>query len=92
MENLPKTRAEAKALGSKFYFTGKPCKHGHTEKRRANDGVCALCAKAHREENREKYRERAREYNREYYKKNREKINKRVREHRKRTKQANSPT
>jgi hypothetical protein len=36
-------RSEAKALGLTHYFTGKPCKHGHVEKRRVNDRVCMQC-------------------------------------------------
>ena len=32
--NLPKTRAEAKATGAKYYFTGEPCKHGHIAPRK----------------------------------------------------------
>lgn len=42
---LPKTRAEAFALGSSFYFTGKPCKHGHLDKRHVRDG-CRGCCRA----------------------------------------------
>jgi hypothetical protein len=37
------TRKEAKALGLKFYFTGKPCKRGHISKRRTCDGRCVKC-------------------------------------------------
>ena len=42
--NLPKTRAEAKAQGAKFYFTGEPCKHGHIAARKTK-GVCVECLK-----------------------------------------------
>lgn len=41
-EDLPSTRAEAKLLGVKYYFTGKPCKHGHIVKRYMN-GCCCEC-------------------------------------------------
>jgi hypothetical protein len=37
------TRASAKALGDDHYFTGKPCKHGHTAARRTADGTCVEC-------------------------------------------------
>lgn len=37
------TRKEAKALGLKFYFTGKSCKRGHVSKRRTCDGCCVKC-------------------------------------------------
>ena len=30
---LPRSQAEAIQAGVSFYFTGKPCKHGHTTKR-----------------------------------------------------------
>ena len=41
---LPKTRAEAKATGAKYYFTGEPCKHGHTAPRKTK-GACVECLK-----------------------------------------------
>ncbi|MBZ9888092.1 hypothetical protein LB559_09085 [Mesorhizobium sp. BR1-1-3] len=40
---LPRTRAEAKAIGSKWYFTGKPCKHGHVSMRYTSGGRCVEC-------------------------------------------------
>jgi hypothetical protein len=36
-------RSEAKALGNRFYFTGKPCKHGHIAKRYTDKGTCCEC-------------------------------------------------
>jgi hypothetical protein len=39
----PITRAEAKAKGLKQYFTGKPCKRGHTAKRYTSIGACITC-------------------------------------------------
>jgi 5-methylcytosine-specific restriction endonuclease McrA len=42
--NLPKTRAEAKAAGAKYYFTGDPCKHGHIAPRKTK-GSCVECLK-----------------------------------------------
>jgi 5-methylcytosine-specific restriction endonuclease McrA len=42
--NLPKTRAEAKAAGTKYYFTGEPCKHGHVAPRKTK-GACVECLK-----------------------------------------------
>jgi 5-methylcytosine-specific restriction endonuclease McrA len=42
--NLPKTRAEAKATGAKYYFTGDPCKHGHIAPRKTK-GACIECLK-----------------------------------------------
>lgn len=42
--NLPKTRAEAKATGAKYYFTGEPCTHGHIAPRKTK-GACLECLK-----------------------------------------------
>lgn len=38
------SRAEAKQLGLTHYFTGKPCKHGHVDKRFTGNGNCATCS------------------------------------------------
>jgi len=37
------TRQEAMAKGLPHYFTGKPCKHGHIDKRHTKRKVCATC-------------------------------------------------
>lgn len=39
------SKREAKAHGEKYYFTGKPCKHGHIAKRWTHNGVCEICCK-----------------------------------------------
>ena len=41
---LPKNRADAKATGAKYYFTGEPCKHGHIAPRKTK-GACVECLK-----------------------------------------------
>ena len=51
------TRAEAKALGLKRYFTGKPCKHGHVSERMTSGGNCLTCFNAWRSEHPERIRE-----------------------------------
>ncbi len=43
---LPRSRAEAIAIGSKRWFTGKPCKHGHIDVRSKGSG-CAECHRQH---------------------------------------------
>jgi len=72
------TRAAAREGGLDRYFTGKPCKHGHTSQRLASNGVCVSCdaervpnpnvklrAQAkYREANRDKVRAAGREYSR----------------------------
>ncbi len=42
-KNLLSTAKEALANGDTYYFTGKPCKHGHTSKRKARDSGCYEC-------------------------------------------------
>ena len=45
-ENNPQkiiSRAEAKARGLKFYFTGEPCKHGHVAERNVDRRECTEC-------------------------------------------------
>lgn len=45
MTNYPRilTRKEAKRLGEKFYFTGKPCRYGHIYKRQVSNRGCQEC-------------------------------------------------
>lgn len=40
------TLSEAKETGSRWYFTGKPCKHGHVAKRYILSRMCAECGVA----------------------------------------------
>jgi hypothetical protein len=37
------SRATAKLLGLKRYFTGEPCIYGHVSERRTHNGVCIAC-------------------------------------------------
>jgi len=39
------TRAQAHALGLKFYFSGKPCNRGHVDLRYVSGSRCVTCAK-----------------------------------------------
>lgn len=88
-ERLPRSRAEAKAAGSKRYFTGKPCKRGHVAPRYTTDGGCKECCledsnnwkrnnpdkvKATRARWREENREWCREYSAAYRKENPEQV------------------
>lgn len=45
LEHLPTSRADAVASGSKVYFTGEPCRHGHVSERRTGNGECSECAR-----------------------------------------------
>ena len=79
VDNLPNTRAEAKATGAKYYFTGEPCKHGHTAPRKTK-GACVECLKVEWEQGNTTRAEYFRQYNhsdagvdakQRYYEKNR---------------------
>jgi 5-methylcytosine-specific restriction endonuclease McrA len=81
-KNLPKTRAEAKAIGASHYFTGLPCKHGHIAPRKTK-GACVDCLKEEWKEAAEKRIGYFKEYNqsnagrlakRNYYARNREAV------------------
>lgn len=53
------SKLEAKALGLKQYFTGIPCRKGHTSKRYTNGGGCIACVMS--PENMEASRKRLKE-------------------------------
>lgn len=61
MDNYPDTRAEAKRLGAKYYFTGKPCTRGHVALRKLK-GTCTDCER----EDWAKQSETRRDYFKEY--------------------------
>jgi 5-methylcytosine-specific restriction endonuclease McrA len=80
--NLPSTREEAKKTGSKYYFTGQPCKHGHIAPRKTK-GACLDCLKAEWQKGNETRAEYFRTYNKsdagqkakqEYYERNRQTV------------------
>jgi hypothetical protein len=76
MEIIKRKVAKEKKL--KFYFTGKPCKHGHIVQRYVNGSVCVSCDK-------ERYPHRAdkvKAYQKEYRKTHKEYMNLRNKEHR----------
>jgi hypothetical protein len=60
--NLPKTRAEAKAIGATHYFTGEPCKHGHIAPRKTK-GACVECLKVEWQQSADKRADYFRQYN-----------------------------
>jgi 5-methylcytosine-specific restriction endonuclease McrA len=80
--NLPKTREEAKKTGSKYYFTGQPCKHGHIAARKTK-GACVECLKVEWAKGNNTRADYFREYNKredtkdrknEWYQENREAV------------------
>jgi hypothetical protein len=62
--NYPKTRKEAKVTGSKYYYTGEPCKHGHTALRKTK-GSCVECLKIEWEKSNQTRAEYFKKYNRQ---------------------------
>lgn len=80
--NLPTTREKAKKIGSKYYFTGQPCKHGHIAARKTK-GACVECLKVEWVKGNETRADYFREYNKredtkdrknEWYQENREAV------------------
>ena len=74
--DYPKTRAEAKTVGAKYYFTGEPCKHGHVALRKTK-GVCVECMRIEWEESNGKRKtkpksEASKAAGRRYYVRNKE--------------------
>ena len=70
----PNNRADAKATGAKFYFTGLPCSRGHIALRKTK-GSCVECMKEDWKTDNEKRKEKpkteaAKEAGRRYYEKN----------------------
>ena len=63
---LPRSAGKAEHSGSDYYFTGKPCKRGHTGARYTNSYTCVKCAHEHdrrwRAENTDRVRESSRAY------------------------------
>jgi len=77
-KDLPSTHIEAQRRGEAYYFTGKPCKHGHISPRFTSGRKCKECAyirnrKRTTEENYwtdygdEEYKQRKREYAKKHY-------------------------
>lgn len=50
------TKAEARRIGAKWYFTGIPCKHGHVTRRYAS-GKCEGCRKMRQGSDRQRVRQ-----------------------------------
>jgi len=39
----PRTKREAREIGARHFFTGRPCKNGHVANRFASNGFCTRC-------------------------------------------------
>lgn len=44
---LPSNIPDAKSKKSKYYYTGKPCKHGHMSPRYTSSRRCTSCQEVH---------------------------------------------
>jgi hypothetical protein len=66
------SKSEAKELGLKRYFTGKPCKHGHIAERKVSKSTCVECSRLVYHTNKDHYSEKAKLR----YQDNRERISK----------------
>lgn len=64
------SRKEAIETGSKVYFTGKPCKHGHVSYRRTDRRNCVECAKLHNL----RWKEKNPDYGKEWLSNNQERM------------------
>ena len=80
--DYPTTREESKKTGSKYYFTGQPCKHGHISLRKTK-GACLECLKVEWAKGNETRAEYFKQYNqseasqkakKEYYERNKEQV------------------
>jgi hypothetical protein len=74
----PNNRADAKATGAKFYFTGQPCSRGHIALRKTK-GACVECIKEDWKIDNDKRKEKpkseaAKAAGKKYYEKNREMV------------------
>lgn len=65
---------EARTKGLKYFFTGKPCKHGHTYKRLVANRNCVLCTKFGTQKWRSKNREHIADFSRAYWAANKDRI------------------
>lgn len=75
---LPRTRAEAKASGLTHFWTGRPCRRGHIAKRYASDKTCTECKLEQSARWRRENPEKASELDAKYREQNLEEFKERV--------------
>lgn len=66
------SRRDAKRLGLKRYFTGKPCKHGHVGERQVSSEACIECHRLRQDANEAANPEKKRARFKAWYDRNRE--------------------
>lgn len=67
MKDYPSTHSDAVAVGSRFYFTGKPCKHGHISLRKTCSYNCIECCKKQNKSNSKVWRDKNKSKTLEYH-------------------------
>lgn len=77
------SRKEAIAQGLKYYFTGKPCKYGHVEKRTTIRSDCVTCEKLRKVKYEKVHKEKIQQNKKLAYQKNKKEIDRRNMEWRK---------
>jgi len=76
------TRAEARELGLRHYFSGRPCKHGHLTNRFTSTGNCCECYRSDRSlEKRKEWKESNIDHIREWHKAHAERNKDKLREY-----------
>lgn len=70
---LPRRHKEAKALKATYYYTGKPCRRGHIDKRFTANGCCYTCSLAKVQKWREENPEHLAKIEKSRWKNNKEK-------------------
>lgn len=71
-------KAQAREAGLSRYFTGNPCKKGHTAERRTSDGGCVACSRLKSAAQAKKWPEKAKRYAKVSYLRHRTKQSARV--------------
>lgn len=74
MTDMPTSRSDAKILGARTYFTGRPCKNQHVSPRRTDNGTCVLCLAETKTQYYAENPEKRKHHNATYYAKNSEHI------------------
>lgn len=70
-KDLPATQAEAKAVGSRYFITEKPCRNLHRSPRRTSTRHCLMCLRENilrwRASHSATYKEYQRSYQKRWY-------------------------
>ena len=70
MTDMPTSRRDARRLGARTYFTGRPCKNQHVSPRRTDNGTCVVCLAESKSRYYAENPEKRKQHNAIYYSKN----------------------